>query len=581
MLTPLGPDIQRWSGADLSAGYLSMMADPSCKDRRGLGAAISSFQSFLHEVFGIATSPLGLHKLIPEPTPRVQWIPQSAVLRAIRWLDEDTQGDPRLKEICALKILMANSAPLRLDELRWLRLSNIALLPDGSIEVEITPWIGIHRLKTPAAKRRVLISDPTVVSRLGSLISQREAEGAPSGGLLFAAPGDDASPYRPRAIHLTLLRLLKQATGNASMTFHALRHTFISNYVEELLSSSSITNNNRLAQLADWVGHETAVTTLRFYSHRYETALRMQIDASLREVSLTNADGERLLGVKANTLTAGARRRRIPLECHLWQLIDARAQALVLGLPAATTGLELHEPAPMSLIGPVARHFTAHSCLKALNSLSLGIDHQLIKGRMQLRSSDLASIDKAAIGVASNLYAARGALPPAGLTSARAVVKHFGFDFDRSLQPRYANLVEAMALPMDPPLAAAAAKAWISAWRGGELNADPPERLVPLLSFLKDAAVGLDALLFTYEDDGSDPIGVASLLASAAHVGAAVFHDHWPTKRLKRNRRGRARAYLIWPSGAETNAAGRSNAGFDALMFALAVWSRPEIQEWK
>ncbi|MBH9553947.1 tyrosine-type recombinase/integrase [Inhella gelatinilytica] len=578
MLAPLGPDVQRWSTASLSAGYLSMMSDPSCKDLRGLGAAISSFQAFLQEVFGIPTSPLGLHKHIPEPTPRVQWIPESAVLRAIRWLDEDTKGDPRLKEICALKILMAHAAPFRLDELRWLRLSNIFPLADGSIEVEITPIAGVHRLKTAAAQRRVLISDPVVVCRLRALIARREAEGAPSNGLLFAAAGEDTAPYRRRAVHIALLRLLKQATGNPSMTFHALRHTVISNAMEELLSSAAVTNNNRLTQLADWVGHEVAVTTLRFYTHRYEVALRMQIDACLRGVGLTNADGERLLGIKANTLTAGARRKRVPMEVHLWHLASSRAQALVRELPNAATGLDLHEPEPTSFIGSVATHFTAQKCLAVLGCLTTNLDPRLIEGRMQLRSSELISIDKAAVCVARDLYAARSALAPVEWSGARSVIKHLGLNFGRVVQPRYAKLVKAMSLPMDTNLAAAAAKTWISAWWDGQLNADPPERLVPLLGFLKEAGITLDALQLTYENDGSDPVGVAELLARAAHVAAAVFHGHWSTKPLGRSRRGRSRAYLIWPSRADADAAGRSNAGFDALMFALAVWVHPEVQ---
>lgn len=581
MLAAFPTDIQRWISSEMNAGYLAMMADPTCKDLSGLGAAISSFQAFLQEVFGFATLPIGLHKLIPEPVPRAQWIPETAVRRAIRWIDEDTQGDPRLKQICALMILLAYHAPLRLGELRWLRLSNIANTADGSIEIEITALSGASRLKSPAATRRVLISDAAVVARLAALIARREAEGAPSGALLFAAPDDDTAPYRAHAVHVTLLRLLKQATGDPAMTFYALRHTCVSNAMEELLSSASITNNNRLSQLADWAGHEVAVTTLKFYSHWFEFALRTQIDASLRDHSLSNADGERLLGTKANTLTVMARRKGVPLEACLWQIAEQRAEGVVRGLPTADAGLDLHEPQSISFVGPLNRNFTIFHCFTALSYLMLNVDRRLIQDRMHLSAPNLQSIDVAAVEVARGLYAARGKLLPEGLAGARSVVEHFGFEFARVRQPRYDSFRAALALPQEAAVAAAAANAWSEAWRQGELSADPPERLVPLLAFLKSAGVTPDELLLTYEDDRTKPTGLASLLAAASAVATAVFHDHLPVKALLHVRRGRERAFLVWPSRGDAGEAGRSNAGFDVLMFAVSVWARPEVQEWK
>jgi len=69
------------------------------------------------------------------------------------------------------------------------------------------------------------------------------------------------------------------------------------------------------------------------------------------------------------------------------------------------------------------------------------------------------------------------------------------------------------------------------------------------------------------------------LLVSAAAVATAIFHDHLPVKPLPHARRGRGRAFLVWPSRSSAGEAGRSNAGFDALMLTVAIWSRPTIQE--
>ncbi|WP_298826274.1 tyrosine-type recombinase/integrase [uncultured Piscinibacter sp.] len=579
ILATLPPDPRQWDPDTLGAGYLAAMADPTCKDARKLGAAISSFQGFVQEVFGLPALPLGLHKFIPASAPRAQWIPESAVRRAIRWMDEDERGDPRLKDICSLMILLAYFAPFRLAELRWLRLKNIARLPDGTIEIEVTPRRGVAKLKTAAATRRVLISDAATIERLTALEQAREEEGAASDALLFAGAGDDATPYRAHAVHVTLLRVLKCATGDPAMTFHALRHTHVSNAMELLLSTSSICNGSRLAQLADWTGHEVAVTTIEFYAHRFELALRTQIDAALRECALTNADGARSLGMKANWLTVGAKRKGLSLSDHVWHSAGQQAVAAIAQLPSAAHGLELQEPPAPSFAGSLTRNFTIFDCLRTLRLLGKA-DTSVLLHRMHLAESNLTAIDRAADQVLAAIYASRGRLPPNGVSGALAVMRHLSIQLDRADQHRYEVLRQALALPQEASVAADAATAWTKSWWNAELSADPPERLVPLLAFLYSLGITSSSLLLTYEDDGTDPDGVRSLLASASAIAVAVFHDHLPNKPLPHQRRGRERAFLVWPSRADAPEAGRSNAGFDALMFAVAIWARPEVQEW-
>jgi len=580
MLASLPRDMNQWSAAELEAGYLAMMADKSCSDLAGLGAAISSFQVFLQETFGMPALPLGLHKFIPEPTPRAQWIPLHAIRRAIRWLDEDKVGDPRLKEICALKILIGHAAPVRLNELRWLRLSNIATTESGDLEIEITPLPGKSGLKSPAATRRVLIRDAETVRRISAWIAKRQSEGALLSSILFAAPHDNEKPYRAHAVHTTLLRLLKCATGDPTMTVHALRHTCISNAIEELLSSSLVGNNNRFSQLADVAGHEVAVTSLKFYSHRFEFALRNHLDSQMVDIEMTNADGERVLGIPANTITQNARRAKMPLKHYAWRIAAQRIKEALPSLAQTAAGLDMHEPTAITFIGPLTRSFSVSNCLDVLRHLVGRIDGQFILHRFHLSSQELEAIDHAAVAVATEIYAARDRLPPAGLLDARTVVQHFQLDVNRAKQARYTTLRGALDLPLDAAMAAAAAKAWTGAWWKGNLSADPPSRLVPLLVLLKAAAVTLDSFVLYLEDDGSASKDVQSLSDSARAVATAVFHDHLVIEPVEFVKAGRPRAYLVWPSRHGVASAGKSNMGFDVLMFAVAVWARREIQEW-
>jgi len=122
----------------------------------------------------------------------------------------------------------------------------------------------------------------------------------------------------------------------------------------------------------------------------------------------------------------------------------------------------------------------------------LNVDRRLLESRLHLSTSQLGFIDSAAVDVARDIYGPRGRVVPEQLSNARSVIEHFGFDFARVRQPRYVKFRQALTLPQDAALAAAAAMAWCHGWWKGQLSADPPARLVPLLEFLKAAEVTAD-----------------------------------------------------------------------------------------
>jgi len=125
-----------------------------------------------------------------------------------------------------------------------------------------------------------------------------------------------------------------------------------------------------------------------------------------------------------------------------------------------------------------------------------------------------------------------------------------------------------------------AARAWTSSWWKGYLSADPPSRLTAILKLLKATEVDPAALVISIEDDNTSPDKVQALTLEAKAIATAVFNDHIVIQHPKFDRRGRFDAYLVWPSSIDAGSAGRSNTGFDALMFAAAVWSQAPVQGW-
>jgi integrase len=240
---------------------------------------------------------LGIHRLIPEPKPRAQWVPANCVTRAAEWIDGSALGDRLVCDIAALQILLGSSAPFRPTELQRLRLRNVSFLADGKqVEVEIVALPGTDGLKTEAGTRRVMINDTKVAMRLLRWCEARRNQGAPESGFVFADANDDSKLYRPYAVRAAILRVLKAATGDPSMTVYALRHSWISREMEHLLMTDSIVDFNRLMHLADAAGHVSPATSIYFYSHQYEIALRSFMTSILSEdVRLTGPDAESLL----------------------------------------------------------------------------------------------------------------------------------------------------------------------------------------------------------------------------------------------------------------------------------------------
>lgn len=339
MLSPLGNHPHAWDKDELKAAYQALMEDPSIRDKAALGAALSAFQFFLCEQWDIELPLMSLHKLIPAPRPRVQLVTNTEIWRAQDWIARQSGGDKTLLRMAGLALALGAAAPFRLRELLHLRLRNITFQENASCEIEIVRYGWRHKLKSVAAGRRVQIHDPRVLAILNRCLEQRRLEGAASNDLLFASPLTPSEIYRHHALHRTLLRVLKLASGDPSMTFHALRHSWASRAVSDVLQTNSIVDFNRLIQVADQMGHVTPSTTLHFYAHLFEDALEAHSSAALRaSLQVTPKTAQRLAGVLPNSLNTQARRKGLKISDAIWRSICMAADNR--SFPALTSRME-------------------------------------------------------------------------------------------------------------------------------------------------------------------------------------------------------------------------------------------------
>jgi integrase len=291
-----------WTKLERFETYTNLLLESENSDKRALSAAIASFQDFLLEAFDVQPVQANLSRFVPDAVPRAQQVFLHEVERVSNWLLEGQFNDEPLRLRLQAALWMSYSAPFRIAELLGLQMSSVTATVQGHYEIWITP-IRDQTLKTSAGRRRVWIREPRACAYLRELMNQRIKECAVSSDLLFACGVEGRVAYQAGRMRRILINALKASTGDAAMTIHALRHSFVCRELEALLLSSSIANFNRLTHLAAQVGHASIHTTLQFYFHRMEWPLRVHINAALNEqLNWTSSSASKYLGISAAAL---------------------------------------------------------------------------------------------------------------------------------------------------------------------------------------------------------------------------------------------------------------------------------------
>jgi integrase len=578
MLSAVGGHPESWDMEALKAGYLALMEDPSIRDKTALGAGLSSFQSFLQEHWDIDLPPVRLHKLIPLPRPRAQFVTGVEIRRALDWISQQRGGDATLLSMSALAIALGWAAPFRVRELLYLRMHNIAPVNDERFEIEIVRFGWRNKLKSPAAVRRVQICDPLAVELLKQHLERRQREGASSKDLVFSSPQSPTKIHRQHALHRSMLRILKLSTGDPEMTFHALRHTWATHQVGDVLCSNSIVDFNRLIHVAEQMGHVTPATTLYFYSHRFEDAIHMHVSAGLRESLEVGAKiVQTFAGENPNTLCTRARRKGMAISDAVWRVIDHAAEGV--SFPDVATDVNLVAPpfpvlSTTSVEGLTPRH--VHEALRLLSNAVL--TDALVAARTRTSLDQVTKIRTAVCRIARTQLQGRRQKTPVAIESVGAALDVMDIDLARASQPKFSKLREALALPIDLTVATEASQSWLSVRDRGYLSLDKPEKFLGLLQFLKFANVAHAdlAVCMQYED-------AAEVAAKVERASIQeVFQQAWSTAphflRTGYVHPARPNSYLTWPSRSNgkalRGAAASSNAGLEALLLSVTVYTQ-------
>ena len=578
MISKLGSDPATWKSEALENGCRDLMNDESIGDKSGLGAGISSFLQFVHENWGAPLVGIGIHKLIPPPRPRVQFVSETEILRAIRWTSEQKGSDDYLLKIVRVCLAVGWSAPFRIQELLNLRVGNISPLPNGGYEIEIVPKRG-GKLKTPAATRRVTVKPGWAAEHLKEWLALRAHQSASARCFLFGTDTEQMSVYRKHAVRNALLHLLKATTGDIGMTFHALRHSWASIEVSKILSTSSVVNYDRLIHIADAMGHVSPASTLYFYSHISEDALALHLSYLIREVlGVESSEAVRLLQMKPNTVRqAGLRKHGWTAEVSLWQQICESAAAV--DLPDCSADQTWVEPICPQLGKGFVRSLTPASVLTILIYLQEDlISSAQIAAACRVSTEIVEDIRTKAIELSRawlHVYKKPGQDIPQ-IESVDGAVLAMRLNLNSALKKKYASLLLKLSVGLDVP--GELISAWLQLRKGVYLSALPATSLNPLLKLFKQAGLAANEFKVAYQ---SEPDSPHSTLTDQAQI-ALQFRSVWGVNpefiAREFHHEHRTDAYLVFPGDGKH---GKSNTssfstvrGIHALLFATCIYSR-------
>lgn len=582
-----GKDLLALTGEEYFLIYDQIREATPRGSQKNMMSGIASWHHFLRDVIDVPPLPRSLYADIPDPVPRANIVWPHEFARCRGWLDQSSI-DERLRTQTRVLLDLLQAVRLRTKEAMQLRLRNFHLY-DDALEVEVAPLLRDGPPKSESGWRTQTVSDPEILQSLNNWIQRRRNEGATNTDLLFGDPHHPKSVYRYGMFYALSNRLLKDATGDTSVSLYTCSHTIISGWMENALMSSGTGEVNPIDEIAVAAAHFSGQTTLAHYSHRYEIPLRHHLDQALHAHGIDAAIAARWSGIRADTLRQRWARRkesRTERDQYLWSEIELARQpdafpsvakatdTIVPGRPAI---LDSRKISAFSLALSSLDDIVACNSLEAValrNGVALDWVHSLCRAAAEVLSY-------LGLHAQANLLPRRMGVPPSHdegrLALQSLCTARFGISFSRYRQPKFGPLLKYLSSSSDSMLLRSAFDAWAASRQWGYLSLESASETEDILSLLKAADVPIDHLAVSIA--AQDPEQLSPEEALKASTLANRFTVRWghpPDADFKLPRRGRPSMYLLWSSsaldrGSQSPAASVALDGLDALMITVGV----------
>jgi len=240
----------------------------SAKERTFAYDRLTEFHRFLQAAFD--TPPLNWDEQTFErdgrSSPDANLITEAEFMLLIKVLDSWIE-DERTREMLVLIMTIAYRLGLRRDEIAGLELSSVQGMSErGNAPRTSRPQLWVHTtslssVKGTASVRRIplaLLMHEKELARFFAWIDRRKREDGKSdepNGLLFCQVGRPHEKLEDKGTFSLITAALRFVTGDPSMRFHHLRHSFITLLIGRLLSVSILAPTEALLP-ASWRGSD-------------------------------------------------------------------------------------------------------------------------------------------------------------------------------------------------------------------------------------------------------------------------------------------------------------------------------------
>ncbi len=496
--------------------------------------------------------------------------------------------DHRVNQQVQVMAALGSGGTFRIGDLMPMRISQIVPLSSG-LQVTCNPGPKWHKGKGKGARRTVHIPAGWECELIKSWVTMRRKESFDDQELLFGDPNQPDRLYRFAHCNLLVNRLLKQITGDDSVSFHTLRHTRASDSGIAMCNEQKSCAISPLDVSQNAMGHRTRRTQWATYFHFPEYAIRNAIDATHAVHLMEEKEAE----FWTDGSTGALRKAKSRATKVLGEEAGARYYFNTVQQLAIGSTSWRHEPGHAVNLTPsmevqtraVDVDFTLKWVIHALKNVVLTDELDVACSRMSCLPQHIEQLGHAVAAVAESLdpltasliktSLSPGADANASATWIRAVVARHALQLDLGKSPQVMNLVKQASSSGRDAMTAAAAAAWQRCKRAGSISLERLHLAAPIVKFLLAAQVPTSCFIARLQKCGTDQATQQDELDRFASEWLNVMGFECPVEWVKK-RPGRPEKYLVLktrPHGGRQAASPASTpmGGLHGFFFCLAV----------